>query len=243
MRLAPVMPLLSLVGSSLTLTDLSSRKTFWSLSMVTTMCCSVSWLTERVLGMATSMPDCRTGAVSMKMSSRTNTTSTKGVMLISASAVWVRPRVENAMGLEGPPAGHTEIVAGHGDGRRGGLRRGVHGGVLDQVEELAAELVHARAELADAGGELVVADDRRDGDDQAGGGGDERLGEARGGGAPGGDLGGALRGERVAGHAAAAGLAVVLVVDLEEDGNQRAGLELLGDGGDLGEAAGLAEGA
>jgi hypothetical protein len=36
---------------------------------------------------------------------------------------------------------------------------------------------------------------------------------------------------------------MVLVVDLEEDGDQRAGLELLGDGGDLGEAAGLAEGA
>ncbi len=59
----------------------------------------------------------------------------------------------------------------------------------------------------------------------------------------GGDLAGALEGEGVAGHAAAAGLAVVLVVDLEEDGDERAGLELLGDGGDLGEAAGLAEGA
>ncbi len=47
-------------------------------------------VTERVWGTWTSIPDCSTGAVSMKMMSSTSTTSTSGVMLISASAVWVR---------------------------------------------------------------------------------------------------------------------------------------------------------
>ena len=65
----------------------------------------------------------------------------------------------------------------------------------------------------------------------------------RGEGFRGGGLGGALERDGVAGHAAAAGLALVLIVDLGEDGDERAGLELLGDGGDLGEAAGFAEGA
>ena len=44
------------------------------------------FLDAACFGTATSMPDCRTGAVSMKMTSSTSTTSTSGVMLISASA-------------------------------------------------------------------------------------------------------------------------------------------------------------
>ena len=51
----------------------------------------------------------------------------------------------------------------------------------------------------------------------------------------GGGLGGALEGHGVARQAAAAGLALVLVVDLVEDGDERAGLELVGDGGDFAE--------
>ena len=46
-------------------------------------------------------------------------------------------------------------------------------GVLDGVEELAAEVVHARGKLTKTGGELVVPHDGRDGDDETGGGGDE----------------------------------------------------------------------
>jgi hypothetical protein len=45
--------------------------------------------------------------------------------------------------------------------------------VFDGVEEFTAEVVHACGELAEAGGELVVAHDGGDGDDEAGGGGDE----------------------------------------------------------------------
>ena len=50
-----------------------------------------------------------------------------------------------------------------------------------------------------------------------------------------GGLGGAFERDGVARQAAAAGLALVLVVDLVEDGDERAGLELVGDGGDLAE--------
>src|SRR6202035_5273774 len=57
--------------------------------------------------------------------------------------------------------------------------------VFDGVEELPTEVVHARGELAQPGGELVVADNSRDGDDEAGGGGDERLRDAWGDGAEG----------------------------------------------------------
>ena len=57
-----------------------------------------------------------------------------------------------------------------------------------------------------------------------------------------GGLRGSFEAEGIPGEAAAAALPHVLVVDLGEDGDEGAGLELLGDGGDLAEAAGLAEG-
>jgi hypothetical protein len=163
-------------------------------------------------------------------------------------------------------------------------------GVLDGVEELAAEVVHARGELFKALGELVVADDGGHGDDETGGGRDEGFRDAgcdgaEGGGTGGaetvegiddahdgaeeaderralgggrepghtalhdgegfggGGLGGALKGLGVGGRAAAAGLTLVFVVDFVEDGDERAGLELVGNGGYLAETAGFAEGA
>src|SRR5581483_3615738 len=183
----------------------------------------------------------------------------------------------------GPPSNGFFI------GRRLGVRGGDRG-VLDCVEELAAEVVHARGEFAETLGELVVADDGGDGDDEAGGGGDEGFRDAGsdgaegggaggaeavegvddahdgaeeadegsalgGGGEPGhaafhdgeglggGGLGGTLEGLGVGWLAAAAGLALVFVVDLMEDGDEWGRLELVGDRGDFGEAAGLAEGA
>src|SRR5438552_4699726 len=51
-----------------------------------------SWLisfTVRVLGTSTSIPDCRMGAVIIKMMSSTSTTSTNGTILISESEVCV----------------------------------------------------------------------------------------------------------------------------------------------------------
>src|SRR5579863_4323874 len=72
-------------------TGLSPRNTCWSRSIVSTSRCSVISLTVLVFGTETSMPDCNTGAVIMKITSRTSTTSTNGVMLMSASEERVCP--------------------------------------------------------------------------------------------------------------------------------------------------------
>ena len=55
-----------------------AQKTRCCLLMLITRRSSVISFTVRVLGTLTSMPDCSTGAVTMKMISRTNTTSTSG---------------------------------------------------------------------------------------------------------------------------------------------------------------------
>src|SRR6202021_254075 len=131
-----------MVGNWARLTGLSPRKTFWSRSMVRTRRCCVISLTLRVFGTETSMPDCRTGAVTMKMIRSTSTTSTSGVMLISASEVRVWPllAVKATRGLP--------------------LHRFLFGGDLFQaVQQFAREVVHARPELAQRRGELIVGDD------------------------------------------------------------------------------------
>src|ERR1700691_2086395 len=55
--------------------------------MVTTMRACVSSFTVFVFGTSTSMPDCRMGAVIIKMIRSTSTTSINGTMLISESEV------------------------------------------------------------------------------------------------------------------------------------------------------------
>jgi hypothetical protein len=90
---------------------------------------------------------------------------------------------------------------------------------------------HDGAEETDEGADL------RDGGEPGHAGFHEREGFA------GGGHGGALEGLRVGRSSAAAALALVLVVNFVEDGDERSGLELVGDGSDFAEAAGLAEGA
>src|SRR5258707_9914666 len=133
--------------------------------MVTTSRCSVISLTVFVLGTLTSTPDWSTGAVSMKITSSTRTTSTSGVMLMSASADCVRPllAVKATDGL---------LNCGSQRRRRGG------GDVLEGVQNFAGEVVHVRAEFADSRSELIVGDDGRDSDGDSGGCGDEGLGDA-----------------------------------------------------------------
>src|ERR1700722_3753840 len=111
------------------------------------------------------MPDCSTGAVTMKMTSRTRTTSTSGVMLISASEVRVWPElaVKATCGL---PL-HRILV-------------GVQTDFFEAVEQFAGKVVHAGGKLAQRRSELVVGDNRWDGDEQAGCGRDEGLRDARG---------------------------------------------------------------
>src|ERR1700760_3526650 len=148
----------SSAGSCARLTGLSPRKTFCSRSMVSTSRCCVISFTLRVLGTATSMPDCSTGAVTMKITNSTSTTSTSGVMFISASdvRVWPELAVKATCGLP-----LCSLVGG------------AH--LFHAVQQFAREVVHAGAELAQRSSELVVGDHGGDCDQQAGRGGDQRF--------------------------------------------------------------------
>src|SRR5215472_14376732 len=244
--------------------------------MVTTRRCSVISLTVRVFGIATSMPDCSTGAVIMKITSSTSTTSTSGVMLISAREDCVLPLL-----VVKATANLLRLVA---------RRRGVaHRNLFERVQQFPAEVVGCRCEDADTRGELVVSDNRWNCYKQAGGGGDKRLRDAggnstqrcgaggakamkcvdhthdsaeetdeRAGGGDGGEpaepafergyglagrgLGGALQRRKLARRAGAASLALVCLVDVDVNLCQRAGLVVVGKGGNFLKASGAAEG-
>src|ERR1700691_5994281 len=132
--------------------------------MVSTRRCWVISFTVRVFGTETSIPDCSTGAVTMKMTSRTRTTSTSGVILISASEVRVWPELA-VKATRGLPL-HRILF-------------GLQADFFETVEQFAREVVHAGGKLAQRGGELVVGDHRRNGDQQAGGRGNQSLGDSR----------------------------------------------------------------
>src|SRR5277367_1276306 len=149
-----VLGLCKSVGSCARLTGLSPRKTFCSRSMVSTIRCWVISFTLRVLGTETSMPDCSTGAVTMKIMSRTRTTSTSGVMLISASEVRVWPELA-VKATRGLPLHRFLFWAD----------------LFQAVQQFAGEVVHTGAKLAQRSGELVVCDDGGNSDQQTGGGG------------------------------------------------------------------------
>ncbi len=59
-------------------------------------------LTVSVLGSSTSMPDCKMGAVIIKIINSTSTTSTKGVMLMSDKELPARVSWFG-LGMAGPP--------------------------------------------------------------------------------------------------------------------------------------------
>ena len=125
----------SLAPISLMLIASLPRNTRCCLSMEITSRSSVISLTVFVFGTETSMPDCSTGAVIMKMISSTSTTSTSGVTLISASELCVRPRAIRECHYERLlPLPATRAAVG---------RR-----ALDRVHHFEREIIHARAELA-----------------------------------------------------------------------------------------------
>src|ERR1700752_316904 len=128
--------------------------------MVTTRRCLVISLTVRVLGAFTLMPDCSTGAVIMKITSNTSTTSTSGVMLMSARDVCVFPLlvVKATCNLLG-------LVAGRG--------RAARWNFFKRVQQFTAKVVGCRREDADAGRELVIRDYRWNRDEKSGGGGNQ----------------------------------------------------------------------
>src|SRR6266568_5595824 len=150
-------------------TGLSPRNTCWSRSIVNTNLCSVISFTVRVFGTATSIPDCSTGAVIMKITSSTSTTSTSGVMLMSArdERVWPLLLVKATLYL-------LRLI-----GRSTRSCRCAHGNLFERVEQLAAEVVGGRCEYPNARGELVVSHHGGYCNEQAGGRGDKRFGNAR----------------------------------------------------------------
>src|SRR5262245_13451368 len=110
-------------------------------------------------GRFTSMPRYIIGAVSMKISSSTSTTSTRGMMLISASGVPSRRSPSE-------PAGLNAIF---------GRSRQLADRAAEDVEEVEHEPVHLGRPVPHAVHEEVVADDRGDGGREPGRGGDQRL--------------------------------------------------------------------
>src|SRR3989304_1188927 len=101
------------------------------------------------------------GAVSMKISRRTRTTSPGGMMLISDSeAPMRRPR--------SPPTGSRLKAIFR-------LPRGLRGRAVKEVQEVEAEPLHLDGPVLHAVHEEVIRDDGRDGGAEAGRRGDERF--------------------------------------------------------------------
>src|SRR5512147_2843331 len=114
---------------------------------------------EAARGRLTSIPRDIIGAVSMKMSSRTSTTSTSGTMLISASEVPTRS----------DPPDDSVLNAIFRRPRELRQRAG------EQVQEIEGEPLHLGGPVLHAIQEEVVADDGGDGGAEAGGGRDKGL--------------------------------------------------------------------
>src|ERR1022692_4144501 len=137
--------------------------------MVKTTRCSVISLIVRVLGTDTSIPDCNTGAVIMKMISSTSTTSTSGVTLISASEVRVWPVL--------PVKATFHRLSWRIGGRFGSARRS--GSTLwylfHRVQQFTAKVIRGRCKYPNPSRELVVSNQGGNGHKQSGGGGDQCL--------------------------------------------------------------------
>src|SRR5580698_3544248 len=132
--------------------------------MVTTTRDSVTSLIVRVLGTETSMPDCSTGAASMKITSSTSTTSTSGVMLISAREDWVRPlllvKAISDLSIQGAHGPLSLCLRGGGSLRD----------FLQRIQQFTGEIVDSRGEDPQSGSELVVSYASRHGHEDARGG-------------------------------------------------------------------------
>src|SRR5690242_9935260 len=127
------------------------------------------------LGNSTLLPRWSMGVTTMKMMRSTSTTSTSGVMLMSERT---------------PPLVPTSMLMASGLRSRGGRAGRLHAGVGERLVEAALleEEVHqlvggvgdVHRHLLHAVGEVVEHHQRGDGDEQAEGGGDERLRDAGG---------------------------------------------------------------
>src|SRR5277367_3404783 len=150
-----------------------------ALSTVITRCCSVIWWTVLVLGTSTSMPDCRMGAVIMKMMSRTSTTSMNGTMLISESDVCV-----------------CLICGMWFTGARWRPRISVEG-LLDLRGYFQREAVQPLGQIANILQKVIIEDDRGNGGEKSRRGGEQRFGNTGSHGAEGGRAGVAEAGKGI----------------------------------------------
>src|SRR3989442_337142 len=100
---------------------------------------------EAARGRLTSMPRYIMGGVSMKMSRRTSTTSTNGMMLISANEVPTRREPSASSSLKAIFDGARDLGAGGGAGQ--------------QIEDVEGEAIHLGRPVLHAIDEVVVADD------------------------------------------------------------------------------------
>src|SRR5262245_48949166 len=115
-----------------------------SLVSVSTRRSSITAGEPELFGRLTSMPRYIIGAVSMKISSSTSTTSTNGMMLISDSDVLpLRVSVDETL---------NAIADRHAVGDRGG--RG--GGPREEIQEVEREALHLDGPAAHAIDEVVV---------------------------------------------------------------------------------------
>src|SRR6478752_2168314 len=122
------------------------------------------------LGSSMFAPSLMAGVTTMKMISSTSTTSTSGVMLISGLApLALFPPTATPM---------TQLRSSSESGRvplLGGARYGV---VLQLVEQLARGAAQRGLDAGDARVQVVEGDHRRNGDQEAEGRLDQRLGDA-----------------------------------------------------------------
>src|SRR5579864_3204743 len=129
--------------------------------MVTTRRSSLISFTVLVFGRLTSMPDCRIGAVIIKMIRSTSMTSTKGTILISEREV---PVWRASCGMRFYPDLRLNFIRGVGcmsvGSRHFSLLQVI---LLDQRRDFHGEIIHARAHFANIMHEVVIGDHRGDG--------------------------------------------------------------------------------
>src|ERR1700730_18159231 len=119
--------------------------------MVTTRRSSEISLTVCVFGRSTSMPDCKIGAVIMKIISSTSITSTKGTMLMSESEL---PVWRASCGIASIP---WRFALSCGSGGEGGALQKL---LLDHGGHFHGKVIHAPAHLFDIVQKMIVSDDR-----------------------------------------------------------------------------------
>src|SRR5579875_3987263 len=134
---------------------------------------------------STCKPFCNMGVITMKMISSTSITSQRGVTLMSEVTLTLArgKGIANSSGAAGPRPARALTRAGEATGREPAPELLAAGGgaaaaLQEIVDQLARRVVHLDVEGFDLAREVIVGPHRRDGDEQADGGGDQGFGNA-----------------------------------------------------------------